>query len=164
MSTVRLVCLTFTPQIKKKHQELEKLPSSDRAVSAFEDSSVNETTVVRALLGVEGWGGSLVFYLMELFISWAGRMPQALKCECQQLMPESLIPLHTRHPMRQQKELKPAALSGRKFPNALWYCFSFSVVWSGWMLLVRSKEVDINIWPGVSFNLQGWYLKFIFAF
>lgn len=54
MSTVRLVCLTFTPQIKNKHQELEKLPSSDRAVSAFEDSSVNETTVVRALLGVEG--------------------------------------------------------------------------------------------------------------
>lgn len=46
---------------------------------------------------------------------------------------------HTyKHSMRQQKELKPATLSGRKFPNALWYAFSFSVVWSGWMLLVRS--------------------------
>lgn len=54
ISTVRFVCLTFTPQIKSKHQELEKLFFSDRVESAFEDSSVNETTVVRALSGVEG--------------------------------------------------------------------------------------------------------------
>lgn len=54
ISTVRFVCPTFTPQIKNKHQELEKPSLSDRAASAFEDGSVNETTVVRALLGVEG--------------------------------------------------------------------------------------------------------------
>lgn len=54
ISKIGFVCLTFTPQIKNKPRELEKLSFSDRAESAFEDSSVNETTVVRALLGVEG--------------------------------------------------------------------------------------------------------------
>lgn len=76
LSAVRFVCLTFTSQIKNKHQELEGHCSSDRAASLFGDSSVNETTVRRALLF---WGFFIIIIicLLELFISQEGRTPAA---------------------------------------------------------------------------------------
>lgn len=76
LSAVRFVCLTFTSQIKNKHQELEGRCSSDRAASLFGDSSVNETTVRRALLF---WGFFIIIIicLLELFISQEGRTPAA---------------------------------------------------------------------------------------
>lgn len=65
LSTARFVCMTFTPQIKNKHQELEGLCFSDKAASMFEDGSVNETTVGRAPLG--GRGVCLYYF----YVSWS---------------------------------------------------------------------------------------------
>lgn len=117
-------------------------------------------------LGGLCWGG--VYYF---FVSWSYSYPERAEppghwnasAGSSALMPESLVPSRTL-PARQQKGVNTDAVSGRKFPNALCYCFSFSVVWSWWMFLVRSEEAEFNFWPGVSFSLQDWYLKFTFTF
>lgn len=112
------------------------------------------------------WGFFIIF-----FVSWSYSYPERaeppgrwnVSAVGSAPMPKSLIPSRTL-PAQQLKGVNTAARSGRKSPNALWYCFSFSVVWSGWMFLVRSKKADFNFWPEVSYSLQDWYLKFTFTF